>query len=697
MTQYTCVFVKSITKFSVLDFWLSHLKTPYNVKLSWDTLFDVDFFRDFVDSKYIPFKKSKEDKSGFNHFVSEYQFLKDSLPLAKENINIKYANKVSDAPWVVFSFRVLSLILSYYNEYYYESSFSVLLRFWIYPHKDILWIDHYFSLLSNEYSLNNLFLKDIIEPLIRSVWISEWEKKVYKFEIFWPNELILVAYISKIIKSLNSDAKIVLDISNANEQFDFTQWVPLIQNSWERFSSFFDFYIIHRDFWRGIHDILQYLNSSLEGDLKNVIYFDWEVKFNDLDWNELSEDMFLFFIRGNFNTRWIVPIFWKNAFFARFLPYKCYWNNCSFCAINSNNKFVYDRKYGYDYFIDAWIQFIEDNNIFSINFKDEAIPPSVIIKFAKKIIAKNISLNYQFRTRYDALFTKENCMILWLSWARYVWLWLESAVDRVNQEIGNKGNNDVSIGEKMKIIRYFEMAWVSIHNYCILWFPRETDDEIKTTYSFLISNIKKSKYFTCTPNLFSLMKGPRIFREREKYWVDISKWDLENPFKLSYDFTVDSKPRSMNLLRSCEREVHRTQFLPWIDKDNTSIHPRDFWDFIDRSFLFYLMKRYHETNPYYSYMNVNNDILWLSFEDTIQHKCYLSRFLQIYDSYDNQIFVYNWVECSHFKIDNQIKTLFTTFDNTKTLSENLKKHNLESRQDIVYGFLKNRTFLYKQV
>jgi ABC-type thiamine transport system substrate-binding protein len=87
----------------------------------------------------------------------------------------------------------------------------------------------------------------------------------------------------------------------------------------------------------------------------------------------------------------------------------------------------------------------------------------------------------------------------------------------------------------------------------------------------------------------------------------------------------------------------------------------------------------------------------LSFQDIIQKDVTLSKFIQIYDSFDGQAYVYNWVECSHFKIDSQIKDFFIHFDDTKTLSENLINHNLESRQDIVYGFLQNRTLLYKQV
>ncbi|MBT3852756.1 hypothetical protein HOF65_01830 [bacterium] len=70
------------------------------------------------------------------------------------------------------------------------------------------------------------------------------------------------------------------------------------------------------------------------------------------------------------------------------MPYKCYWNNCNFCAINSQNKIVYDKEYSYNFFIDKWIDFIEKNDIKYLHFSDEAMVPSVIISFAQKIIEK---------------------------------------------------------------------------------------------------------------------------------------------------------------------------------------------------------------------------------------------------------------------------------------------------------------------
>jgi hypothetical protein len=62
--------------------------------------------------------------------------------------------------------------------------------------------------------------------------------------------------------------------------------------------------------------------------------------------------------------------------------------------------------------VDKWINYIKQFNIKHFNFIDEAFPPSVILKFAKKIIENNLNITYQLRTRFDKLFTLQNCKIL---------------------------------------------------------------------------------------------------------------------------------------------------------------------------------------------------------------------------------------------------------------------------------------------
>jgi hypothetical protein len=54
--------------------------------------------------------------------------------------------------------------------------------------------------------------------------------------------------ISKILKQENKNNKILLDLSYANEQFDFSQWNPFIENYSVFFNKYFDFFTFYKDF-----------------------------------------------------------------------------------------------------------------------------------------------------------------------------------------------------------------------------------------------------------------------------------------------------------------------------------------------------------------------------------------------------------------------------------------------------------------
>lgn len=601
--------IKTFSKFWVLDI-NRNIKKVNKSKLDlsflfWNHLFDKNTFLNFFNNKYLKFIKEKVSEDDLKWIIKEVDFIVSKLDFIKNKIDFINEKKVPQWDDIFFSFRIFTTILYYYNNYYEESNISINLRSWI---NYLNWYSTVLEFINNinQYS-NSKFVNELLIPLLEKN-ITE-DKKLYKFDIFWPDEIISVSIISLILKKINFDNKIVIDFSAWNEQFDFWQWVDLIKNSWTLFFNYIDFFAINRDFWTWILDLVKKLNweKNIE-EVQNIMYFNNEVIYNPIKENEFNNDLFQNFIDATFNSNKISILLWEKSHYSRFLPYKCYWSNCSFCAINSQNKFIYDRKYSYDYFIDRWIDFIKDNNIKSLNFKDEAIPPLVIIKFAKKVIANWLKINYQFRTRFEKLYTYENCKILADSWCWYCWIWLESAVDRINETIWNKWNDGITIKDKVKIIHNFDKAWVGFHNYSIIWFPWETDKEAAITYKFLKDNIINSWYYTCTPNIFWLMKWPRIFSEMKQYWIEVDKKDLNNPFKLNFEFTHNWKKRNLNLLKKFEENLHKTQFLPWLT-NNSFISWRDFWDYIDRSYIFYLLKRYHEINPFYKYKNININIL----------------------------------------------------------------------------------------
>ncbi len=705
--MYTIVKVKSISKFGILDLGSEralHNDTKKKKEdrttidfscLFWHMILSVDFLEDFFYMKYLPTKKGSISEEEYLTINQEIQFILEKIEAIKIKINFRNKNNVPKWNDIFFSYRLFSAILFYINDYYVQDNLRIWLREWVFLNKELSQLS---DLQDNIKEYNNTqFIKEIIQPLI-STHVEDQGKTIYKFEIFWPNELVMVWIMGDLIKEINPSAQIVIDFSCGNEQFDFTQWVDLIITSWKVFFQSYDYYIIDRDFWIGINWIQKYLEGKIvKNELRNVIFYNEWVCYNKIDDNDITIDIFSDFIGETFSWKNFWLILGEKAIFGRFLPYKCYWSNCNFCAINSQNKFTYNTKYSYDYFIDKWIVYIKKYDIKSLNFKDEAMPPGVIMSFARKVIQNKLKINYQIRTRFETIYTYENCKILAASGCSYMGMWLESAVERINEEIWNKWNF-ISIKDKLRIIHNFDKAGVAFHSYSIMWFPWETDRESAMTYKFLKANIIYSNYYTCTPNIFWLMKWPEIFANKEKYWIEVRQEDLDNPFMLVYWFTCNWKERNISLLKKFEGDLHKTQFLPWL-KENKNIAGRPFWDYIDRSYTFYLLKRYHESNPFYSFMNINKELSKKSFNSLLKCRFNISNYTQIIEGKSQRTLLYDWVGCEDIDIVGTSTELFSNYCDSETLWENISELGLELTEDLkvsIRVLIKKRIFLYRK-
>lgn len=691
--------IKNISRFWIIDFWKKQTNENYISNNSiclnwdfWDNIYNKKFLTKFLLEDYLQFKKNNVTKQEHTNLKRDIHFLLDKIDLVKWNINLYNDNKIPKWEDIFFSFRVFSLILYYVNDFFSNEEIYLWLREGIVFKKKKLSLN---DLIKNiEFYSQTNFIEILVEPIVKK--IIKKNQKLYIFEIFWPYEIILVWVISQIIKNINKEARVCIDFSIWNEQFDFNQWIELIKKWEKNFFDFFDFFIVNNDFWDSKEKLLSYINWNIDKEkISNIILYDKKVYYSEIEDMGLSYNIFTKFLDQTFNYNNIYPFLWKKWIYSRLLPYKCYWSNCNFCAINSQNKFSYNSDYSYDFFIDKWISFIKKFNIYSLNFKDEAIPPKVILKFAYKIIENNLNVNYQFRTRYDNIFTLKNCKILAQSWCWYCGVWLESAVDRVNEKIANKWNYWITINDKIKIIHNFDKAWISFHNYSIIWFPWETDVEILTTYKFLKNNIIKSNYFTCTPNIFWLMKWTKIFRNSKKMWLELDKNDLNDPFMLNYNFTEKGKKRNFILFKKVQEKLHRTQFLPWLSKES-KIDWKAFWDYMDRSYIFYLLKRFSNCNPFLKYKRINNKILKRDYNYILKQKYNLAYWLQFF-SYDKEFYIYDWCGDYELKFDNDYMLFFKNYNQELTLEWNIKLNismELENTE-FIYKLLKNRMLFLK--
>jgi hypothetical protein len=130
--------------------------------------------------------------------------------------DIKYAisfvdkDTVPSGEDVFFSFQLFQSLLYFINDYFAEDELFVSLKDGIYFKKGITKVE---DLSENiEFYQNTNFVQFFLIPLINKHIFSE-ENIIYKFEIFWPSELVMVGIMGSFIKQINPTAKVAIDFS----------------------------------------------------------------------------------------------------------------------------------------------------------------------------------------------------------------------------------------------------------------------------------------------------------------------------------------------------------------------------------------------------------------------------------------------------------------------------------------------------
>lgn len=688
MKNYSIKHIKLITKFTFQDFYGAWNNLSGNF---WKFIFNKDFLERFFIQKYIPYLEKKwlfnsEIEQRINFALTKIESVTQSI-----NITNNTSFKISD---LYFSYQIFTQILWYLNDYYADTGIYISLIKWIaFPclknkNVNLDFIDQSFL------NKDNIFYLDILYPLLNGYKL--FDDTVFVIEFFLPSEVVLALIVSKYIKKDRN--KIVLNLSETFEQFDCTQWIDFFKVEGKVFSQYIDFIVLYRDFSQSVDMLLSHLNEEKSTkNINNLWYYENNefIFFHDSKEKKDVDNIVCSFLENNLNQKNIYQLLGQKFLRSRLTPYMCYYNKCYFCTINSQNILKYNHKYSYEFFIDKWIEFIKQTQLKFLSFKDEAIPPKQIIYFAQKIIENNLDISYQFRTRFDKMYTKDVCKILYTSWARYCWIWLESASVRVNEDIANKGEKDISLKDKANIISYFDSAKIRIQNYSIIWFPTETKIETIYTYNFLVQQIRKCNFYTTSSNMFWLMKWSYIYNNKEKFGIHVDQAFTSNPFHLSFDFDYTNwEKRDIKFYKKIIWQIHMEQALPWLRWYN-DIDYSDFRYYIEKSNYFYALKRLNEKNPFQLFENVNKNIESLGLSEKLSLTYSLSPWLMFLNE-SAFLRCCDYVNHVSFSIDKKYKDFFYHFNDEISLWENCNKFQLHFQADLIDFLLKNRILIYRE-
>lgn len=690
--------IHPITKFNHTSFVESKTSRGSNSKIQsihlspqfWQFLFSPkNLLKSFLKLKW------EGSHTAFHQFfLKNFSYLLGSMESVKK-IFQGFSHQPPKPEEVIFGYRIMNELIKLHNVF--EKNWKIDLAQWVTfssmnfnsDNPDISLIESIIE--EGEIHSPYRFIKSILEA-------EDIHNSIVIIDFFWPGELLQILMICSILKKNGNT--IIIDATHGNEQFDFTKWVEAFSQNPHVFD-YFDYFLVYQDYGVAMNALLEKLSNGWDpsdSDIQNIIHRNSENQTQFIppsrnpDENELYEN----FTRYYLSEQNITPIAGTPSIVLRLLPYKCYWSACNFCAINSTHLYSFraekdeqTRKY-----VDQCVQFLKKNNIVHVVFMDEAIHPGVIEYFADVLIAEWMHILYQFRARFELAYTQDFCDKLYQSWARYCGIGLESAIDRLEQTI-NKWLGSISVQKKQEIIHYFNNSGIALHNYAIFGFPTETKEESLMNARFLIQNIKTLHHYTCTPNVLSLMRGTNYFTQAKRFGIEVIQ-EGTSDFSLNYNFQVNGIPRNFNFYHQIAQKVHITQFLSWFQPG--SIDAFHFWTFIDRTALFYLMKRLYRENPYFTYWRQNIAIIPLGLEKIKEQYFQVALGNQWMDEDEKgNIQLYNWVSDRSIIVPTFFKDFLSTYNSEISLEANmntLSKENKDIFSKFVFQLLETRIFLY---
>lgn len=421
------------------------------------------------------------------------------------------------------------------------------------------------------------------------------------------NQALIVA---AILKSLNGRVVVILDTSDANEQFDFGSWLPSFVDRSAELGKYIDYFLPRQDYKATLRHLLDRLDEgeSPIAPEPNLVPLGGscaqtegaEVTIGGGQKPRLAAGV-LQLIRPSLDSAFehylqTLPVFYAaglRSMSTRISPNRCHWAACSFCTINAQHILpragqALDPQT--EYFISNLLDIVQSRRVESLIITDEALPPQVLFGFARGVLDRKLSIVYRARARFSPEMTPEASELLYRSGCRYLGLGLEAASPRVNQMVNKHMGTPIDYGS---IVDGLESAGIRSHIYCIMGFPTETREEIEQTADFIAECIERHPYVTVSANIFHLMKGSEIYRNPAAFGIT----EVIDRGALSLASAFHEPVRDSNLQYAYERaqSLYNRVFLPQVHDPESA---EAYWHFVDQTGIFYLEKVHYSTNPY---------------------------------------------------------------------------------------------------
>ena len=246
---------------------------------------------------------------------------------------------------------------------------------------------------------------------------------------------------------------------------------------------------------------------------------------------------------------------------------KCYWNKCSFCAINQK-YILHNDHWNLDYPLKQ-LKKLSEVGINKFWALDEAIPIKVLEDLCDLLVKNKLHFSWHIRTRIEKDILSNNLPEkLSKCGLKHILFGFESAAHRILSLMNKTSDLDTYIELAEKIVSVFNNLKIYVHFPIIIGFPTESQRERNETFKFVDYLSNKYPYFSYNINILNLDISSHLYNHWEKY--DISS--IEYPCN-PHDFIGNSviwktkqNPIDLNTLKIQAENQMKKQFN-WYPND----------------------------------------------------------------------------------------------------------------------------------
>ena len=245
----------------------------------------------------------------------------------------------------------------------------------------------------------------------------------------------------------------------------------------------------------------------------------------------------------------------------------CYWNQCTFCAINK--KHIYTTS-SWD-IVGAVEQLKRLSSLGAMSFwaLDEAIPASILGSLCVELQNESLHFDWHVRARIDLALLYENLPErLAAVGLKHILLGFESGSIRVLRLMNKADELDTYLETAEMIVRRFNNLGIAVHFPSIIGFPSESAEERQETYRFLRYLKDKYPLFGYNINILNLDIASELYQRWEEFGITKLSYPCPPCEFLGNQIIWESVDIAQTGDLEEEQSIEMKQQFPWYPKDS---------------------------------------------------------------------------------------------------------------------------------